>query len=72
MNHLLFECIFLRAEASSIMDFFSGLFNTNDSQQAHAAIYGSEPRHESSWTHELISGAAGFEGSIYNYFSLDN
>ncbi|CAF0902656.1 unnamed protein product [Adineta steineri] len=32
----------------------------DQSEQAHEAIYGDQPPHESSWTHELIGGAAGF------------
>ncbi|CAF3966922.1 unnamed protein product, partial [Rotaria sp. Silwood1] len=32
---------------------------------AHEAIYGQQPRHHSSWTHELLAGGAGFAGSIH-------
>ncbi|CAF0902693.1 unnamed protein product [Adineta steineri] len=32
----------------------------DQSQQAHEAVYGDQPQHKSSWTHELIGGAAGF------------
>ncbi len=49
------------------MSFFSNLFNINDSKKAHEDIYGDEPRHHSTWTHELISGAAGFAGKILHY-----
>ncbi|CAF1453744.1 unnamed protein product [Adineta steineri] len=31
------------------------------SQEAHQSVFGSGGPHESSWTHELIGGAAGFE-----------
>ncbi|CAF1427124.1 unnamed protein product [Adineta ricciae] len=40
------------------MSFFENLFNHDESRQAHQDIYGDQPRHHSSWTHELISGAA--------------
>ncbi|KDE05291.1 hypothetical protein MVLG_04323 [Microbotryum lychnidis-dioicae p1A1 Lamole] len=36
-----------------------GFFGNNE-QEAHNAVYG-EQQHESSWTHELIAGAAAFE-----------
>jgi hypothetical protein len=39
-----------------------------DSQQAHQDIYGDQPRHKSSWTHELVAGGAGFAGNIPHYF----
>lgn len=47
------------------MAFFHNLFNMEDSEQAHADIYGDQPRHHSSWTHELIAGAAGFAGKSF-------
>ncbi|CAF4211752.1 unnamed protein product, partial [Adineta steineri] len=28
----------------------------DQSQQAHEAVYGDQPQHKSSWTHELIGG----------------
>jgi len=46
------------------MSFFANLFSHDDSQKAHQDIYGEQPRHKSSWTHELIGGAAGFAGKI--------
>jgi hypothetical protein len=46
------------------MSFFANLFSHDDSKQAHEDIYGDQPRHKSSWTHELIGGAAGFAGKI--------
>ncbi len=46
------------------MSFFHNLFNIGDSKQAHEDIFGEEPRHHSSWTHELIGGAAGFAGTL--------
>ncbi|UJR32693.1 hypothetical protein I4U23_020152 [Adineta vaga] len=33
----------------------------NESIQAYENIYGEKPQHHSSWTHELLSGAAGFQ-----------
>ena len=50
------------------MQSFTDLFNHRDSKQAHEDIYGEEPRHQSSWTHELIAGAAGFAGNDYILF----
>ncbi len=50
------------------MSFFHNLFNMDDSQQAHEAIFGGEPRHHSEWTHELIAGGAGFAGEIFVLF----
>jgi hypothetical protein len=51
------------------MSFFRDLFSHDDSKQAHEDIYGDQPRHKSSWTHELIGGAAGFAGKIYFIFT---
>jgi hypothetical protein len=52
------------------MAFFRDLFNMNDSKQAHEDVYGQNARHHSSWTHELVSGAAGFAGKIHIYLHL--
>jgi hypothetical protein len=46
------------------MSFFNNLFQHSESKQAHEDVYGQEPKHHSSWSHELISGAAGFAGKI--------
>ncbi|KAJ3152688.1 hypothetical protein HDU86_005563 [Geranomyces michiganensis] len=46
------------------MGFFSNLFGSNDAQNAHAQVYGCgaiQEHHKSSFTHEVIAGAAGFE-----------
>ncbi len=62
----MFICLLLREKYLSISDrkmsFLRDLFSHEDSKQAHEAIYGSNPQHQSSWTHELIGGAAGFAG----------
>jgi hypothetical protein len=50
--------------------FFKNLFSHDESKQAHEAIYGDQPQHKSSWTHEMIGGAAGFAGKIYIIFTL--
>ncbi len=41
-----------------------------DSQQAHQDVFGDQPSHHSSWTHEVVAGAAGFEGNIHIIFDL--
>ncbi len=43
--------------------FFLNLFSHDESKQAHEAVYGGNAQHHSSWTHELIGGAAGFAGN---------
>ena len=51
---------------------FGDLFDMNQSRNAHQQIFGSSAEsgegqvyvHHSSWTHELVSGAAGFAGMI--------
>ncbi|KAI8820398.1 uncharacterized protein EV422DRAFT_68723 [Fimicolochytrium jonesii] len=46
------------------MGFFENLFSSNDAQDAHAQVYGCgqiKEHHKSSFTHEVIAGAAGFE-----------
>ncbi|KAJ3017437.1 hypothetical protein HKX48_003539 [Thoreauomyces humboldtii] len=46
------------------MGFLENLLGLGDSQQAHARVYQQDQvpeEHKSSFTHELISGAAGFE-----------
>ncbi|CAF2195114.1 unnamed protein product [Rotaria magnacalcarata] len=48
------------------MAFFKDLFNINDSKQAHEAIHGQEPSHQSSWTHELISAMKAYEDHVRN------
>jgi hypothetical protein len=52
------------------MSFFNNLFNHDASKQAHEAIYGQEAQHQSSWTHELVSGGAGFAGKIDIIFTF--
>jgi hypothetical protein len=52
------------------MSFFQNLFNMNESQQAHETVFGSESRHHSTWTHEVVSGAAGFAGKILMIFKV--
>jgi len=62
------------------MEFLHNIFNMGQSKEAHERLYdgGSfggnyddyqgnlpEHHHKSSWTHELIAGAAGFAGEIY-------
>jgi hypothetical protein len=62
------------------MDFLSNIFNIGQSREAHERVYGGsgpggnydgyqgnlpEQHHKSSWTHELVGGAAGFAGEIY-------
>ncbi len=54
------------------MQSFTDLFNHSASRQAHEDIYGQEPRHQSSWTHEIISGAAGFAGNIYFILKINH
>jgi hypothetical protein len=44
--------------------------SNNESKQAHEDIYGQEPRHHASWSHELISDAASFAGKIDIIFTL--
>ncbi|CAF1326428.1 unnamed protein product [Rotaria sp. Silwood1] len=39
---------------------FDDLSSLDDGAKAHEAIYGQQPRHHSSWTHELLAGGAGF------------
>lgn len=34
----------------------------DQSDDAHRQVYGNENKHESSWGHELIAGAASFAG----------
>jgi hypothetical protein len=66
------------------MNFLRDIFNMGQSKDAHERVYGGggyggnydvyqgyqpEHHHKSSWTHELIAGAAGFAGEIY--FSVD-
>ncbi|CAF2989334.1 unnamed protein product [Rotaria sp. Silwood2] len=51
------------------MALYSDLFNFDDSRQSHQAIFGEEPRHHSSWIHELIAGAAAmkaYEDYVHN------
>ncbi|KAI8587142.1 hypothetical protein BDZ88DRAFT_426316 [Geranomyces variabilis] len=46
------------------MGFFENLFGSNQAQDAHAQVYGCgqiNESHKSSLSHEVISGAAGFE-----------
>lgn len=53
------------------MSFFHNLFNIHDSKQAHEDVYGSESGHNSSLTHEVVAGAAAFEGRIhFNFHSI--
>jgi hypothetical protein len=60
------------------MAFLRDLFNMGESRNAHERVYGGgggnydnyqgdqqEHRHKSSWTHEIVAGAAGFAGKIY-------
>jgi hypothetical protein len=49
------------------MDFLRNVFNVGDSQNAYHHVYGGV-HHKSSFTHELIAGAAGFAGKIYFLF----
>jgi hypothetical protein len=51
------------------MSFFRELFSHEDSRKAHEDVYGEQSSHKSSWTHELIGGAAGFAGKIYFIFT---
>jgi hypothetical protein len=51
------------------MSFFRELFSHEDSKQAHEDVYGEQHTHKSSWTHEIVSGAAGFAGKIYIHFT---
>jgi hypothetical protein len=60
------------------MAFLRDIFNMNESKNAHERMYGGgdnfndnyegyqddqpERRHQSSWTHEMVAGAAGFAG----------
>jgi len=54
------------------MSFLLNLFGLGESKKAHEQFYGNEsyrydqqqPHHKSSFTHELIGGAAGFAGKI--------
>ena len=54
------------------MAVFSNLFDMNQSRNAHQQIFGNSagdedgqaPLHHSSWTHELLAGAAAFAGII--------
>jgi hypothetical protein len=50
------------------MDFLGNMFNMDGSQNAYDHVYGGA-HHKSSFTHELIAGAAGFAGK--NYFLFD-
>lgn len=53
------------------MSFFENLFGHNEARDAHYQMYGdnqSEYQHKSSLTHEIIAGAAGFEGKdLFRY-----
>ncbi|RKO86488.1 hypothetical protein BDK51DRAFT_33039 [Blyttiomyces helicus] len=55
-------CIFLeisntvRPAAGNCWNFFSSKHDDN-----HDQVYGADKKHHSSWTHEIIAGAAGFE-----------
>ncbi|KAK9760961.1 hypothetical protein K7432_014511 [Basidiobolus ranarum] len=40
---------------------FENLLGLGESSQAHQQVYGGGGNHESSLTHEIIAGAAGFE-----------
>ena len=48
------------------MAFLGNLFGADESKKAHEHVFGGangeEPRHQSSWTHEIVAGAAGFAG----------
>jgi len=67
------------------MDFFRDIFNMDQSKNAHERVYGGgdfggnyggyegdqqEYQHHSSWTHELVAGAAGFAGEIHFIFAF--
>ena len=46
------------------MDFLKNLFGHREAEAANNQVYGNEnptAEHKSSWTHEIIAGAAGFE-----------
>ncbi|UJR19512.1 hypothetical protein I4U23_022642 [Adineta vaga] len=42
------------------MSFFNNLFRHHESQNVHAQVYANQGEHQSSFTHEIIAGAAGF------------
>jgi hypothetical protein len=57
------------------MAFLRDIFNFGESKNAHEHVYGGgnygeyqnnqqQHHHKSSWTHEIVSGAAGFAGTI--------
>jgi hypothetical protein len=66
------------------MEFLENLFGMGQGQRAYDHVYEGqnyyggdfqnngnnqqEPHHKSSWTHELVGGAAGFAGQIYILF----
>jgi hypothetical protein len=52
------------------MAFLQNLFGLGESKKAHEQFYGNDGyqqqhHHKSSFTHELVSGAAGFAGKIF-------
>jgi hypothetical protein len=52
------------------MEFLHNLFGSSESKKAHEQLYGydgyqQQPHHKASFTHELVSGAAGFAGKIF-------
>jgi hypothetical protein len=61
------------------MAFLQNLFGFGESKKAHEQFYGNEgyrndqqqPHHKASFTHELVSGAAGFAGKDSYYFYLN-
>jgi hypothetical protein len=52
------------------MAFLHNMFSMSDSQQAHNDIFGEQSSHHSTWTHEVVSGAAGFAGKIPIIFEI--
>ena len=43
----------------------------DECRQAFESIFGDEPVHHSSWTHELIAGAAGLAGKVFSSFHIE-
>jgi len=51
------------------MSFVPDHFSHDESRKTHQSIYGRQPSHISSWTDELVTGAAGLAGKIYVHFT---
>ena len=63
------------------MAFLRDLFGMGESQKAHQQVYGGgddydddrgdrqQSEHQSSWTHEMVAGAAGFAGKMHILFN---